>query len=132
MKVLHGPYTRILLKNREIDQFLERMKSCFNATIDFQFPHVQTSAVVYAISSDLGKHSVLVSDLPLPPIVIDTRATLVVEDLAATLEVLKNAGLSIVEDKTPVEGVGFQARVALSEHNIFEITQWTNPALSAG
>ena len=127
MTIFSTPYIRMFLKKDEWPPFEQAMKTVLNGVVEFSFDHAPTESTVYAVRSDSGNYSVVVTDKPLDDLFMNTRETVVVDDLRNFVEECRTAGMAIVEEVTPVPGVGFQARIAVSPTNIFEVTQWNQP-----
>lgn len=127
MTVFSTPYIRMFLKKNEWAPFEKAMAAVMNGVVEFSFDHAPTESTVYAVRSDAGLYSVVVTDKVLDDVFMNTRETVVVDDLKAFVEECRAAGMAIVEEVTPVPGVGFQARIAVSLTNIFEVTQWNQP-----
>jgi predicted enzyme related to lactoylglutathione lyase len=122
-----GPYVRVILPRSEARAFVEQYVDKLGGHLawDFEFPaaHIR----VIGFESKLGNFSVEFTDVydSLPEYRKNTRIMYVCDDVQATLEAARDAGLKVVQPKA-VTPVGINGRFELVPGYVIEVV-WMPP-----
>jgi predicted enzyme related to lactoylglutathione lyase len=132
--MMQGDHMELLVKEpfvrvAEVEQFIENLRNSFKGKVNFKFEHKPSESVVYALTTNIGRFSIVATDKEQPAFISKTIATYVVKNIDEVLAQAESGGLSIAQEKTATS-VGFQARLKISDGGYMEIVEWNAEHIS--
>jgi len=130
------PYTRVFVKVADGPEFVRSYLRNFDARIEYAFsiPRLGNLQVI-GVESELGNVSAVITDSleGFPEYLARTKVLYRTNDIAATLQKSGDAGMKVLQGKTPVP-IGYQGRFEMPGGyvvELFEISaegrQYLNP-----
>lgn len=121
--LVRKPYLRVFVKVADGPDFVRSYLRTFGARIEYYFriPRLNNLQVV-GIESELGNVSAVVTDSleGFPEYLARTRVLYRTEDTEAALTAAEAAGMTLLQDKTPVP-IGYQSRFETPGRYVVEL-----------